>query len=155
MPSRVHLRRLTQVWVENPLYFITQSTEGRRPILQHPASADFLRDTLIESDRRHGWAVGKYVIMPDHVHFFARPRPGAKPLSGFMRDWKRWTSREILAEQRLPAPLWQAEFFDHVLRSAASYAEKCDYVRQNPVRAGLVKNPEEWTYGGEIHLLSF
>ena len=35
-------------------------------------------------------------------------------------------------------PLWQSEFFDHVIRSADSYTEKWNYVRENPVRAGLV-----------------
>lgn len=33
---------------------------------------------------RHGWAIGRYVIMPDHVHFFCRPEHDAKMLSDFM-----------------------------------------------------------------------
>jgi len=44
--------------------------------------------------------------------------------------------------------LWQREFFDHVLRSDEGYAEKWDYVRENPVRAGLVRSPNEWPYFG-------
>jgi hypothetical protein len=32
-------------------------------------------------------------------------------------------------------PLWQKEFFDHLLRSVESYEDKCMYVKQNPVRA--------------------
>jgi len=46
--------------------------------------------------------------------------------------------------------VWQEGFFDHVLRSDESYAEKWNYVRQNPVRAGLVARAEEWPYQGEI-----
>ena len=45
-------------------------------------------------------------------------------------------------------PHWQEGFFDHVLRSAESYAQK--WVRMNPVRAGLCREPEEWPYQGEI-----
>ena len=50
---------------------------------------------------------------------------------------------------------WEKDFFDHVLRSQESYLEKMEYVRQNPVRAGLVKRPEDWPYQGEIHRLVF
>lgn len=93
--------------------------------------------------------------MPDHVHFFARPASEAKPLSAFIRDWKKWTSRRIAAALKIAPPLWQPEFFDHVLRSADSYSEKWDYVRANPVRAGLCETPDQWRYAGECVPLSF
>jgi hypothetical protein len=41
-------------------------------------------------------------------------------------------------------------FFDHLLRSDESYAEKWNYVRENPVRAGLAQSGEDWPYAGEI-----
>jgi hypothetical protein len=40
--------------------------------------------------------------------------------------------------------------FSIILRSDESYAEKWNYVRENPVRAGLVRNASEWPYQGEI-----
>jgi hypothetical protein len=43
--------------------------------------------------------------------------------------------------------------FDHVLRSDESYAEKWNYVRDNPVRAGLVKSADNWRYQGEIAVI--
>ena len=107
---------------------------------------------------RHGWAVGRYVIMPDHVHFFCRAELDAKSLSDFVGNWKSWTSRAINALGRprsAPAAttLWQREFFDHVVRSNESYAEKWNYVQENPVRAGLVKSADHWSYSGEIEIL--
>jgi len=50
-------------------------------------------------------------------------------------------------------PIWQRGFFDHVLRSDESYAEKWEYVRENPVRAGLVRIADEWPYAGEFVLI--
>ena len=47
-------------------------------------------------------------------------------------------------------PHWQPNFFDHILRSADSYSTKWDYVQMNPVRAGLVKNADDWEYQGMI-----
>jgi len=49
--------------------------------------------------------------------------------------------------------VWQREFFDHVLRSEESYAEKWEYMRQNPVRAGLAMSAEDWPFQGEVHPL--
>jgi REP-associated tyrosine transposase len=49
--------------------------------------------------------------------------------------------------------LWQPGFFDHILRSGESYAEKWNYVRENPVRAGVVKNADDWPYQGKNVLL--
>ena len=46
--------------------------------------------------------------------------------------------------------LWQRGFFDHVLRSDESYAPKWNYVRENPVRAGLVRDADAWPFAGEI-----
>ena len=43
-------------------------------------------------------------------------------------------------------PVWEEESFDHVLRSDESLKEKCEYIRQNPVRRGLVKNPEDYRW---------
>jgi len=51
--------------------------------------------------------------------------------------------------------VWQRVFFDHLLRSEESYAQKWDYVRENPVRAGLVAHSNEWTYLGEIFALDY
>ena len=55
------------------------------------------------------------------------------------------------AESVQPAhTIWQRGFFDHVLRKDESYGQKWTYVRDNPVRAGLVANADDWPYAGEI-----
>ncbi|NIM05906.1 MAG: hypothetical protein GTN65_09895, partial [Armatimonadetes bacterium] len=87
----------------------------------------------------------------DHVHFFAAPTSeNAKDLSGFIGNWKNWTQRQICGSG-FPSFEWQREFFDHLMRSSESYSEKWEYVRLNPVRAGLVQQAEDWFHQGEIH----
>ena len=56
----------------------------------------------------------------------------------------------IVRTLQVRAPIWQEEFFDHVLRSDESYAEKWSYVRNNPVRKELVANVEDWPWQGSI-----
>jgi hypothetical protein len=86
LPHRDHLRRLGNVFAKNPIYFLTCGTAQRRPILTLEKSAPIIIEALRNGSKFHGWVVGRYVVMPDHVHFFARPQPEAKPLAAFLRD---------------------------------------------------------------------
>ena len=110
----------------------------------------------------HHVAVGRYVIMPDHVHLFVG---GARDfdLGLWMRGLKRAVSKAAIeaavsdASGNRPAAgtattttIWQPGFFDYLLRSNESYNQKWLYVRENPVRAGLVPHAEDWPYQGEI-----
>jgi REP element-mobilizing transposase RayT len=88
--------------------------------------------------------------MPDHVHCFCAAELDAPPLPEFMQLWKQWTSKRITRECTIAGKVWQAEFFDHVVRSSESYAAKWEYVRDNPVRAGLVGHADDWPYQGAI-----
>jgi len=58
-------------------------------------------------------------------------------------------------DRRSHATALATKVFDHVLRSAASYGAKWDYVCQNPVRAGLALTPELWPYAGECVSIAF
>ncbi|MFB3883521.1 MAG: transposase [Armatimonadota bacterium] len=148
---RRHLTRLDRIFTDSEAYFLTFCTRDRLQVLAGHAAASIIHEAFAETENRWGWLVGRYVIMPDHVHVFvARASDATKPLSVFMRDWKKWTSRRM-REAGLPARIWQREFFDHLLRSDESYAQKWEYVRQNPVRAGLASRPEDWPYQGEIN----
>ena len=60
------------------------------------------------------------------------------------------TLSKTLRSQNVAAPHWQKGFFDHIIRSGESYSEKWSYVRENPVREGLVKDWSEWPFVGEI-----
>ena len=93
-----HLRRLERVWVDWPIYFITTCTFERRAILGSSDIAAILVQEWRNAHDRHGWAIGRYVIMPDHVHFFCRAELDAKPLRIFMQKWKQWTSKRVARE---------------------------------------------------------
>jgi putative transposase len=97
------------------------------------------------------WLVGRYVIMPDHVHLFCAPGTvDIKPLPQWVRYWKASVTKLCAIA---PGGLWQRDFWDTQLRRGESYAEKWNYVVQNPVRAGLVPAPQPWPYQGELHVL--
>jgi putative transposase len=99
------------------------------------------------STKEFNVALGRYVIMPDHLHLFVRGDQNFV-LGNWVKGLKRAILKTCLIQSQ--TPFWQPGFFDHLLRSDESYAQKWEYVRQNPVRAGLVTCAEDWPYQGEI-----
>ena len=140
--------RLGRVFDVSPLYFVTFCTYKRSRCLAY----DDVRAAFVlfarRAERDFNVAVGRYVIMPDHVHLFVRGGPEFR--------LGRWVGllKQALTKaanlSRAQREVWQEGFFDHLMRNDESYAQKWDYVRENPVRAGLVKVAEDWPYQGEI-----
>ncbi len=65
-----HLRRLERISVHDPIYFVTTCTYQRKSILANEEGAAILIEEWQGARDRHGCAIGRDVIMPDHVHFF-------------------------------------------------------------------------------------
>lgn len=150
-PKRKHLTRLKKLStkLKRVVYFITVCTNNRNAILADQEISKAIVACLRESAEKELWAIGRYVVMPDHIHFFVSPRSEGADLSKFMKRFKSLSSRRLWEVGRA-GRIWQKEFFDHLLRSDESYAEKWEYVRHNPVRQGLCDEPEDWEYQGEI-----
>jgi REP element-mobilizing transposase RayT len=113
---------------------------GLRPLADEGARA-------IPPPRIHLYAA---VIMPDHVHLLFLPlrdendRPFG--LVDILQCLKSTTAHRINKLLRTSGPVWEEESFDHVLRSGEGLREKSEYIRQNPVKAGLVERPEEYRW---------
>lgn len=142
--------RLRFVLHHDPLFFVTFCTHERRKLLATDAVHAAFVAFPSQANSRHNLAVGRYVIMPDHVHFFVR-RPDDLQLGRWVGMLKQALAKHIALAGT--SPIWQRGFFDHVLRNDESYGDKWNYVRENPVRAGLVTNAEDWPYSGEIVLI--
>ncbi len=101
-----------------------------------------IADVLFETARRYHeserWYLELLLLMPDHLHMLTGIC-GDTSLSILIRDFKRMTSRAANVK-------WQRNFFDHRLRHDESETEKFEYIRQNPVRAGLIQDAEEWPF---------
>ena len=152
------LRRLEWVFERTPVYFITACTHERRRILADARVHERLIQ-FAESGPEYGAWLGAYVLMPDHLHAFVALDDGDShrpplQLGGWIKSLKNALSK-TLREGHVDAPHWQKGFFDRVLRSGESYSGKWDYVRNNPVRAGLVARPEDWPYCGQAFPLEY
>ena len=124
--------------------FLTVCAEGRERWL---ADAN-VHSTLhrIWEHEATAWLVSDYLLMPDHLHLFCAPHDLRFDIERWMAFWK-----DKFSKTHADAGTFQRGGFHHRLRDGESYSEKWRYVRENPVRAGLVERPEDWPHFGRVH----
>jgi REP element-mobilizing transposase RayT len=120
----------------------------------NPLIAEILTKDWELAPKYYGWAVGEYVIMPDHVHFFCRETSTSKfTLSEFVGRWKQFSARKVGIQLSGESfKLWQAGFFDRLMRNESEWEQKRLYMLDNPVRAGLVTQHEDWPFWGDLDI---
>lgn len=127
----------------------SMTIEGRRTGWLDAAHHASLREILLHTCHRYHLICPAYCLMPDHGHFLWQ---GLRADADQQRasTWFRRTWNELLA----PACSLQRQAYDHVLRPAErernAYATITTYVLQNPERAGLVSQWNEWPYAGAV-----
>jgi REP element-mobilizing transposase RayT len=113
--------------------------EARDAILQH---------CLHDHNKRYDLHAA--VVMPEHVHLLLSPLRDEQgwpySLPTILKLLKGTSARSVNKLMNSNGPVWQEESFDHVLRSQESFEEKLEYLKQNPVRRGVVKKPEDYPW---------
>jgi len=144
LPARKHLSHVTPPWVkEGEVFFVTICCAERRiNQLAKPEIFGAMAAALEEYVRSGKFWAHLFLAMPDHLHALLS-FPAAEQMAKVVRDWKRFVARQ-------QGIAWQPGFFDHRLRSAASYMEKAGYIRMNPVRAGFIADASKWPYIWEV-----
>ena len=140
LPQRKQLPHGLPNWVdERDLWFVTICC--RRPchvlLTRHDVSKA-MRESLSYAQAAGRLNLRLCTLMPDHLHMIAQWNH-ARGMRHEVSHLKRWWSRHL-------GVVWQRDFFDHRLRSPKEFDEKSNYVRMNPVRAGLVVRPEDWPH---------
>ena len=231
LPQRRHPSRnsvMTHLDNRAIMLYVTVVTGKRNAMLADKA----VQDCIVAAWKAAAdWLVGRYVIMPDHIHFFCAPATYPPPdFHRWMKQWKAQVSRSFpiglragrahgrvaLVATGIPAdtahgrvalvatgngadaaatsaalpptdgaaatsaalpptddaaatsaalpnvplsprppPLFQRDCWDRQLRTGESYAQKWEYVRNNPVRKGLVAHADEWPYQGQVNVLEW
>jgi putative DNA methylase len=85
-----------------------------------------------------------WVIMPNHVH--ALVEIWTVPMGEILKSWKSYTSKAANKMLGRTGAFWENDYFDRYLRDEDHYRRVVRYIENNPVRAGLVKAPEEWAW---------
>ena len=160
--KQVHLKNFDYGSHEH-VFFITICTAAKQHYFADPKISK-----IIIAELEHRWTNQEiklfcYCIMPDHLHLLISLNEnyirkegafGERTLQDWVSAFKRYTARTV--GQRLEIkPLWQSNFYDHVVRREESLVEICSYILNNPVRIGLVSRWEEYPYSRVVDDLPF
>ncbi len=110
--------------------------EGRGScLLRDPGNATIVGNALRHFDAKR-YALGPFVVMPNHVHVLFRLLQGHR-LESVLKSWKGYTAREINRLAGRSGALWQEEYWDRLVRSGPHWQRCARYIRDNPSRARL------------------
>jgi REP element-mobilizing transposase RayT len=147
-------------------FFVTTTVLEHRPVFTCDRYCDILIRNIKHYQQQYGFFVLGYVIMPTHFHWVVETDPAKGTISDIMRDLKKYSSWDILnalekdgqtdlcqffsqAAQGVKGQkrrFWTFRFDDKAIRHSDMLRTKLEYVHYNPVRAGLVTEPEDYKY---------
>ena len=134
---------------QRPLFYITFNTYKRQNILANQQCFNAFMEYCIKG-KEFGMLVGNFVIMPDHIHLLIWQNQDSCGLKNWIKGLKRVISIEF-EKLDIKRPHWQEGFFDHLIRNNDSCVMKSEYINQNPVRAGLCADYQNWSYRGVVN----
>jgi len=82
------------------------------------------------------YQLAAFVVMPNHVHVLFRPI-GDRILSEIIGSWKGYSAKQINRRLGRTGPLWQADYWDRLIRSSRHFIGCVKYIRGNPQKANL------------------
>jgi putative transposase len=129
--------------------FLTIVTAGRRRWMATPAAKAHVLRTMSRTHAFHPFRHVAHVILDEHLHWLLAPRHTTrvpKLVASFKRD---------LSLHRGPVEaqgaLWQARYYDHVVRDKDDLRRHLDYVHFNPVKHGYARSAGEYRWSSFLH----
>ena len=157
MPKGLHRR-----YGQRHLHFITCSCYRRLPLFASSRAKNLFVKILGEVRDRYGFALARYVVMPNHIHLLIG-EPSIGTSSTVLQVLKQRVSRRLRRKPRrtassqqmkLPFPdspeslprFWQYRFYDFNVWSQTKFVEKLHYMHMNPLKRKLVTHPRDWPW---------
>jgi REP element-mobilizing transposase RayT len=158
-----------QVYDQKATYFLTFQIVMWVDVFTRPEYKKIATDCFDFCRKKKGLELFGFVIMTNHIHLIARAKDGFQ-LSDIIRDYKKWTANQLLEKIKEPTEsrsdwmlkrfefaasahqrnshyqIWTHENHAVELHSHEFMIQKLNYIHENPVRAGIVRNAEEYIY---------
>jgi REP element-mobilizing transposase RayT len=130
--------------IKNQHYLITTKVYERKPLLNQEGAANIVLESLRWLEEQGKIILDAAVVMPDHLHIVMGLRKGS--LAEVMRSFKGYTAYKINKLEKKKGPIWQPQYHDHALRQDEDLNQVVLYTLSNPVRAGLVKDFQNYPF---------
>jgi REP element-mobilizing transposase RayT len=147
MTEYIYRRNLPHFLKGDAAHFVTFTTKERR-VLTPQCRSIVLSSCQFYDQKR--FILHAVVVMPDHVHLIFTPLREADTSHFTFEETvgriKSFTAHEINKRLKRTGAVWLDESFDHVLRSEENLENRIEYLRQNPVRRGIVRNSADYKW---------
>jgi putative transposase len=129
------------------IYLLTFCCHQRRPVFLDRRLPPVVIEEMRRSDAGGASRTLAFVVMPDHVHWVLEYRQRAS-IGAVVRLVKGCSATRINRLLGVRGRLWQSGYHDRAIRAEEDLESVCQYVIQNPLRAGLVRRVEDYPFHG-------
>ena len=147
--SHSHDLRTGRRSIPSQVYLVTTTSHERRPLFSDFYLATCACRTLAEPRLWRDSRLLAWVLMPDHWHALVE-LGGNESLSKVIGRAKAVSAAAINRHRDSDAAVWQAGFHDRALRRESSTVMAARYLIANPIRAGLVARPGDYSFWDTI-----
>lgn len=146
----------------NGIYFLTFSIKHLYYIFDRHYRWNILADSLQYCRQNKNLSLFGFVFMLNHIHLII----SSPDVSGFVRDFKRFTSKKLHENVAKTEPnvlklfidengkyeFWGKTNMPKLIESENFFNEKLEYIHNNPVKKGYVMKPEDWYWSSANNL---
>jgi putative transposase len=126
-------------------YFITICAHMQRNLFQCDEVAELMVATFVKYRDAGEFELHEYVVMPNHVHLLLSLN-GQQQWGRVIQLIKGGFSHSLREHGAVFPVVWQQRYHDRRVRDAKEFTEFSKYIRQNPVRKGLVEDPGDYPH---------
>ncbi len=144
-----HMPYRGDVFAKDHFYHIFNRGAGKDILFFNAVNYEYLLRLVKRYHQKHNITVIAYCLMPNHYHFLLR-QDSDEPLSKFINVLFNAYVQAVNQQQNRKGTLFEGRF-RHVWIDRDEYLiHLCRYIHQNPVKAGLVTQPENWPYSNYL-----
>ena len=133
------------VLIDRP-HHVIQRGHNRQTVFQSPGDYQAYLANLVEWKRTLGCRVYAYCLMPNHVHLVIDPGSKPESLALLMKRVAGRYTRRVNRRTDRTGTLWESRYKSSPIETDTYLLACCRYVELNPVRADLVKSPEDYPW---------
>lgn len=134
------------LFIANTLYMLTASIYQSEYLIQAPQRKAEWREAFHKAAQIYGWQIIAWVVLHNHYHAIVQAPENSATLSKFTGSYHKYTARNWNDQDGLSERKVWWNYWDACIRSDLDYNNRLRYIFWNPVKYGLVENPEDYRF---------
>lgn len=144
--------RKPRILKDGVAYHVSAKINRGERIFEDDQIKNLFLEVLKDAQKKYSFIINNFVIMDNHIHCIIKPLKRSS-LSRIMQ----WIlSRFAVLYNfifKLSGHVWQGRFWSKIVDDIKQLIDTFNYISDNPVKAGIAKNAEDYKFGGLYHIL--